>query len=325
MHRTPSLFAKSRPAFIALALALPLVAQAASTKQATPPAAAPAGQAATNDPVVAKVNSSSIHLSDVVAAQRNLPQQAQSLPLQQIYPRLLDEVVSTKLVVDAAKASNIANDAEYKERVAKLQEQIMAQVYIHHAVEKAVTDDAVHKLYDSSIKTQPPKQEVHAHHILVASEDEAKAIIAQLDKGGDFQKLANEKTTDKSGSGNGGDLGWFSKDMMVPDFANAAFALKKGEYTKTPVKTQFGWHVIMVDDQREAPPPSFEESKQGLQQQLAQQTIQKTLADLRAKAKVEEFNPDGTPLEAEPKPDAKPEAKPDAKPEAKPDAKPAGK
>jgi peptidyl-prolyl cis-trans isomerase C len=308
MLRTPSPFAKSRPVLFALALALPLVAQAADApKQPAAPAAAPA---AAKDPVVAKVNAATIHLSDVIEAQHGLPQQLQSAPLQQIYPRLLQQLVDNKIVADAAKTAKVTDDPVYKQRIAKLQEQLMAQVYIKQVVDKAMTDEALHALYNKSIKDQPPKDEVHAHHILVATEDEAKAIIAQLDKGGDFAKIANEKTTDKSGASNGGDLGWFSKDMMVPDFATAAFALKKGEYTKTPVHTQFGWHVILVDDQRQAPPPSFDDAKGELSNQLAQETIQKTLADLRSKAKIEELNPDGSPLA----PPAKPEAKPDAKP-----------
>jgi peptidyl-prolyl cis-trans isomerase C len=312
MLRTPSPFAKSRPILLALALALPMVAQAAD---------APKAPDAPKDPVVAKVNATTIHFSDVIAAQRALSPQYQSAPLQQIYPQLVQQLVDNKLVADAAKTAKIGDDPDYKAQLAKEQEQLMANFYMRQLVIKARSDEALHAYYDKWVKDQPAVDEVHARHILVATEDEAKAIVADLDKGGDFTKLANEKTTDKSGSKDGGDLGWLSKEHLVPEFANAAFALKKGEYTKTPVKTQFGYHVILVEDTRKAP-PSFDESKADLAKQLAMNTVQVKLDELRKKAKIEEFNPDGSPLAPPPKPEAKPDAKPEAKPDAKPAAKP---
>ena len=136
-----------------------------------------------------------------------------------------------------------------------------------------------------------------ARHILVEKEDDAKAIIAALDKGADFATLAKEKSTDPA-KDNGGDLGFFSREDMVPEFADAAFKLQKGEYTKTPVHSQFGWHVIKVEDRRTAAPPSFEDSKQQLTNELAREVIGAKIKDLRSGAKIEMFALDGSPLPA---------------------------
>ncbi len=322
MLRSPSPFAKPRTAFLALALTLPIAAQAADAPKQKPAATpTPTASATPNDPVVAKVGATVVHLSDVIQAQRNLPAQYQKAPLQQIYPNLVKELVDQRLFVDAGKAAKVTDDPDYKKTLARetasLQDRLTLQFYAAQVAKKAQNDEALHKLYDAQVKNTPPKDEVHAHHILVATEDEAKAIIAELDKGADFNKLANEKTTDKSGSNNGGDLDWFSKDMMVPEFANAAFALKKGEYTKTPVHTQFGWHVILVDDKRQAPPPTFDELKPQLGNELAQNAIKDEIKKLRDKTKIEMFNPDGSTLPAD---DAPPADKP-----ATPTLAPAGK
>jgi peptidyl-prolyl cis-trans isomerase C len=156
------------------------------------------------------------------------------------------------------------------------------------------TDAKLHEQYDKFLKEQPAKEEVSARHILVPSEDEAKAVIAELNKGADFATLAKQKSTDPA-KDTGGDLGFFSRDAMVPEFADAAFKLGKGEYTKTPVHTQFGWHVIKVDDRRTAAPPSFEESKDELTSEVARDIITAKLKALRDGAKVETFPFDGSP------------------------------
>jgi peptidyl-prolyl cis-trans isomerase C len=180
--------------------------------------------------------------------------------------------------------------------VARFEDRTITQVYLSRLVKAAVTDDALHAKFEQLMKDYKGQDEVHARHILLDKEADAKAVIAQLDKGADFAKLADQKSKEKNN--NGGDLGWFTHDKMVPEFADAAFALKKGEYTKTPVKTQFGWHVIKLEDRRTAAAPTFEEKKAELSQQIEGQVIDKTLADLKAKAKITEFNLDGSPLPA---------------------------
>jgi peptidyl-prolyl cis-trans isomerase C len=275
-----------RSLVLALTLAAPLAARAADAPQLQ--------LAPTDDPVVAKIGSSEIHKSDLLAAQKQLPQQYQQVPLEAIYPQLLDQVVNNKLLIDAAKDAKLDNDPEVKDKLAKLQERVVEEVYIDRLLAKATSDDALKARYQKSIKDAPAQDEVHGRQILLKDEAEAKAVIAQLDKGGDFAKIANEKNPSKDA--NGGDLGYFTKDAMPPEFGDAAFALKKGQYTKTPVKTQFGWHVIKVEDRRPAAPPSFEDSKEKLTAAAEHDTIDGKVAELRGKSKVEEFNLDGTPF-----------------------------
>ena len=300
MHRLPSSAPSLRPALFALLLALPFAAQAAEAPKQ--PAAAPAAAA---DPVVIKINGSDIHRSEVVAIQRSLGQQAASMPLEQFYQRIQERLIVSKLLGDAAKAAKLDADPEVKADVAKAQdelkaqlakaqEQIVTKVFVSHLEAKAATDAAVKALYDKNFKDKPGEPEVHARHILVDSEDEAKAIIADLDKGGDFGKIADEKSKDKGG--NGGDLGWFTKDKMVPEFSTAAFKLAKGEYTKAPVKSQFGWHVIQVEDTRVAPPQTFDEVKDKLKAELGNEAVEAKIKELQGKAKIEVFQVDGSPM-----------------------------
>ena len=287
-----------RSLVFALALAAPLAAHAADAPQLQ------LAPSATDDPVVAKINGGEIHKSDLLAAQKQLPQQYQQVPLEAIFPQLLDQVVNNKLLIDAAKDAKLENDPEVKDRIAKLQERVEEQVYIDRLLAKATSDDALKALYQKSIKDAPAQEEIHGRQILLKDEAEAKAVIAQLDKGGDFVKIANEKNPSKDS--NGGDLGYFTKDAMPPEFGDAAFALKKGQYTKTPVKTQFGWHVIKVEDRRPAAPPSFEDSKEKLANEAEKNTIDAKVAELRGKAKVEQFNLDGTPFSPALKPNPAP-------------------
>ena len=279
-----------RSLVLALALAAPLAAHAA----VEPAQSLQLAPNASDDPVVAKINGAEIHKSDLLAAQRQLPQQYQQLPLEAIYPQLLDQVVNNKLLVDASKDAKLENDPDVKDRMAKVQERVIEQVYIDRILAKATSDDALKALYQKTIKDAPAQDEIHGRQILLKDEAEAKAVIAQLDKGGDFVKIANEKNP--SQDNNGGDLGYFTKDSMPPEFGTAAFALKKGQYTKTPVKTQFGRHVIKVEDRRPAAPPTFEESKDKLANEAEKNTLDAKVAELRGKSKVEEFNLDGSPF-----------------------------
>jgi peptidyl-prolyl cis-trans isomerase C len=258
-------------------------------------AALAAPPAPADDPVVARVNGAEVHRSEVAAAQRLLPEEYQQVPLEQIYPQLLNQVVTGRLLAEAGRKAKLADDPEVKKRTAQAQDRIIQDVYINRAVEAGMSDAKLHELYDK----QPAKEEVSARHILVGSEDEAKAIIAQLDKGADFATLAKEKSTDPA-KDTGGDLGFFSRDGMVPEFADAAFKLGKGEYTKTPVHTSYGWHIIKLDDRRTTPKPSFEESKDELTGELARSIVMDKAKALRDAAKIETFALDGSPLPAKP-------------------------
>jgi peptidyl-prolyl cis-trans isomerase C len=162
-----------------------------------------------------------------------------------------------------------------------------------------VTDAAVQAEFDKDYANKPGPEQVDARHILVKTQAEAQAIIDQLNKGADFATLATKDSIDP-GAKNGGELGWFSQDEMVPAFSSAAFALQPGQYTKTPIQTQFGWHVILCEGKRTAPPAAFDTVKDQIRQQLADDAIKATLADVRAKVTIKLFNPDGTPASQQP-------------------------
>jgi peptidyl-prolyl cis-trans isomerase C len=289
-------------AIIALALALiafPVWAQGTKRPAATAPAAgapaaaAPGAPAA--DPVVARVNGFELHLSDVEEARRALPEQVQrQQPAEKIYAALLDQMVGTALVAQAARKAKIQDETVVKRRLAMVQDQVMAQLYVDKIIQKGMSEPKLKAKYDKLIKDAPPREEVNARHILLANEADAKAVIDQLKKGGDFAALASEKSTDPAGKTSGGDLGWFTKEQMVPEFADATFKLKKGEITETPVHTQFGWHVIRLEDRRTAKPPAFEQVKQQLANEVARDLIGEKMKELRTTAKIEVFNPDGS-------------------------------
>ena len=317
----------------AAAMAGPVVAQQPAAPQAAPPppaaqapapqgapapaqkppakppatAAAPAAQPL-KDPVVATVNGQPVRLSELEIAQQALPQQYRNMPLQAVFPALLDRIVDSKLVVQEGKKNKVTDDPAFKKRMAFVEDQVLQDFWIQREVARKVTPEKLQQRYEERLKSMPSEEEVHARHILVSTEDEAKAIIADLKKGAAFDKLAKEKSTDKASGAEGGDLGWFKKSDMVKEFADAAFALKKDELTETPVKTQFGYHVIKVEDRRKAPPPAFEELADQLREEMAREAVTAQLDQLRSGAKIEKFNMDGSKVEAAPAKPAAPAA-----------------
>jgi peptidyl-prolyl cis-trans isomerase C len=289
-------------------------AQQPATPQAAPPAQKPAAkppaqpQASqpSKDPVVATVNGQPIRLSELEIAQQALPQQYRNMPLQSVFPALLDRMIDSKLVVQEGKKSKVNEDATFKKRLAFVEDQVLQDFWIQREIARQVTEEKLRKRYEERLKSMPSEEEVHARHILVSTEDEAKSIIADLKKGTAFDKLAKEKSTDKASGAEGGDLGWFKKADMVKEFADAAFALNKGETSDAPVKTQFGYHVIKVEDRRKAAPPSFEEMADQLREEMAREVVTAQLDQLRAGAKIEKFNMEGGKPEAQPATPAKP-------------------
>jgi peptidyl-prolyl cis-trans isomerase C len=242
---------------------------------------------------VARVNGQVLHRSDLNLQLRSAPQQIQQQPLDKVYPQLLNSMVNATLLQQAARKAKIDQNNQVKEQIAAAETEILANAYVSSIARSEITEAKLRTAYDQYAKQAPQTEEVHARHILVATEQEAKDIIAQLDKGADFATLAKDKTTDPSGKSNGGDLGYFTKQDMVPEFANAAFALKPGEYTKTPVKTQFGWHVIKLEDRRQGKAGTYEQVAPEIAQQMTQQVVATKLQELRGQGKIELYGPDG--------------------------------
>jgi peptidyl-prolyl cis-trans isomerase C len=300
-------------------IAGPALAQTPPAGQPAKPPAAPAAKppaaaapATVKDPVVAIVNGQQIRLSELEIAQQSLPQQYRSMPLQAVFPALLERIIDSKLVVQEGKKTKTNEDPAFKKRMAFVEEQVLQDFWIQREISRLVTLEKIQARYQERLKSMPPEDEVHARHILVATEDEAKAIIAELKKGTPFDKLAKEKSTDKASGAEGGDLGWFKKSDMVKEFADAAFDLKKGQTSETPTKTQFGFHVIKIDDRRTAPPPALEELSDQIREELAREAVTAQLDKIRAGSKIEKFNMDGTKVEAAPAAPAATPAKPAA-------------
>lgn len=290
------------------ACGLALSAQAQTPAPAAPAAApAPAATAAAADPVVARVNGEEIKRSEVTRMVSQLPPQVQQMPLEMIFPAVVDQLVSSKLVSAAGYKANLAGSPEVKEEIKRAEERAVQRAYIQNEVKARITPKALDDAYKTYLTQNPAQEEVKAAHILVEKEDEAKAIIADLKKGGDFAKIAKEKSKDPVAAQQGGDLGYFTKDAMVEPFANAAFAMAKGEVSKEPVKTQFGYHVIKVEDKRTQPQPTLDQVKPELEQTLSKDIIAAVVEDLRKSAKIETFQMDGSPMPKE-EPAAAPKA-----------------
>lgn len=259
------------------------------------PAAAPGQLPDPTKTVVARIAGEEILLIEILRMAERLPDQYKQLPLPAVYPSLLQRAIDARLVAAAGRAAGYADNDEVKRRLRDAESQIISEIYLTSTVSEKVTEDALRAEYEKRKDTMSGGDQVSARHILLESEEDARAVIAELDKGGDFAALASDKSTGPSAA-SGGDLGWFGKGQMVPEFSDAAFALDPGTYTKEPVQTQFGWHVILVEDRKAGEAPPFEQARQQLSSDLSGQILQEMLSDLRAKTEVERYNFDGGPM-----------------------------
>ncbi|HWE78744.1 MAG TPA: peptidylprolyl isomerase [Pseudolabrys sp.] len=268
---------------VALALALLIAAAAPAFAQ-------------DKDPVVAKVNGTEIHQSDLAIAEEEAGQLPPMSPDQK-KDYLVQFMADMILVSKAADDKKMGDTPVFKAKLAFARKKLLMEAILQQTAKDAMTDAAMHKVYDDAAKTMSNEREVHARHILIraaagdakadaAAKAKIEAIIARLNKGEDFAKVASETTEDPSGKANGGDLGYFTKDQMVPEFANVAFALNKGQISG-PVHTQFGWHVIKVEDKRTKPAPTFAEVKPQIEQYVARKAQAELVTKLRADAKIE--------------------------------------
>src|ERR1700704_1568800 len=212
-----------------------------------------------DDPVLAKVNGSEIRQSDVTLAEEELaPSLAQMDPASK-KDNVLSFLIDLKIVAKAAEEKKVENSEDFKRRIAFTRSRLLMDSLLASEGKAATTDEAMKKVYEEASKQITGEQEVHARHILVETEDEAKAIKAELAKGADFAELAKKKSKDP-GASDGGDLGFFNKEQLVPDFSAVAFALEPGKISD-PVKSQFGWHIINVEEKRSRKAPDFDQVK----------------------------------------------------------------
>lgn len=247
--------------------------------------------------VAAIVNGDKIYTKDVNKAIETMG--VKSADAEKLYPMVLEQIVNEKLIEEAVGKAKVTESEDYKKRLDVLKVQLAKQMYLENALKDKISDKAVKAEYEKFKKENAGKTEVHARHILVPTEEEAKQVVKDLDGGAKFEELAAKRSSGPAAA-NGGDLGYFAKEDMVPEFSKAAFALKKGEYTKTPVKTGFGWHVIKVEDKRERAVPEQAQLEMPIRNKLGQEALVGLAEKLRADAKVEKFDLKGNPMKDAP-------------------------
>ena len=245
-------------------------------------------RAADEDPVVARVNGVDIRQSDLAFAEEEIGGNMPTIPPEQKRDYLINYLVDVIVLSQAAEKQKLGDRPDVKRRLAFDHNRLLMELLLQDAGKSALSDEAERKVYDEAVKQMKNEEEVHARHILVPTEDEAKAILAQLKGGADFAALAKEKSKDP-GAAEGGDLGYFTKEQMVPEFAEVAFKLGKGQLSD-PVKTQFGWHIIKVEDKRTRPTPTFEQVKPQIENYVAHRAQAELVENLRKSATVERLD-----------------------------------
>ncbi len=236
--------------------------------------------------LVAKLNGEDIYLDEVLRLVEKLPEEIRQQPLETYFDRLIDDIVDSRLAAAAGNEAGLTNDERVIEQMSIAAQRVLAEAWINSELRKSITDEAVQQAYDIFVADEQSRHEVRARHILVKEKAEAEAVIAELQGGADFAELAKKRSSGPSGP-NGGDLGYFPRGAMVPAFENAAFALEAGSFTQTPVQTQFGWHIILVEEKRIAEAPTIEELAPQLRQNLISQNLGRLLDSLRTNARIE--------------------------------------
>ncbi len=275
----------------------------ASSAAAASPSAAPAATAintkdapAVKDYTIVKIGNDNIKNSEVLEIWKGLFPGGAAPDFnsfdENIRQNVLRGLVSERLIYQEALKAGYDKNDEVKKRLATLQKQVIMQAFMDEKAKELVTDDQLKAAYDEKAANTKGQEEVKARHILVATPEEAQSIADQLKKGADFDKLAKDKSTDKGSGANGGELGWFTKEKMVPEFADAAYKLKKGE-TSSPVKSPFGYHIIQVEDRRPIQIASFDDLKESLKSEVANKMVQKYLEGMLKSANIKYYGVDG--------------------------------
>lgn len=242
--------------------------------------------AAEPDDIVAKVGDAEITEADIAFAAQDLGQQLQQFPPAQWRQLLLDVVIDMELLAQAARKDGLDQDPDFKKQLEFLELRALRNAYLGDKINGSITDEDVKAAYDKEFADFEGPEEINARHILVKEKAEAEEIIKELEGGADFIELAKEKSTGPSGP-NGGDLGYFGKGQMVKPFEDAVFALEPGAITKEPVQTQFGWHVIKLEDKRRQEKPALEAVENELRQQLMRERYEQRMTELKEAASIE--------------------------------------
>lgn len=289
-------FTSNRPrakgGLAAASLLLGLMAQALLA-----PAAAQEEQTDRSQLLIATVDGQEIRQADVSALVATLPPQTQQLPREQLLPLVLQELINNKILVKLARRDGLDKEPEFERQIKSAAEQILRQIFLEQLSEAALNDEAIQKYYDENIGSAKGNVEVRARHILLETEEDALAVVEEIESGGNFERLARDRSTGPSAPA-GGDLGYFTRDAMVAPFAEAAFAMAVGEVSE-PVQTRFGWHIIKVEDRRETAPPPLEQVRDEITRQLFRQVVQNAISGERENSEVVLYDAQGNPIEVD--------------------------
>ncbi|HHN66578.1 MAG TPA: peptidylprolyl isomerase [Thermopetrobacter sp.] len=274
----------------ALAVSAPL-ARAQQKDQRTQPAAPAAAANQNGDTVVMRINGYNVTVNELRLASEDLSVQLPNVPPEMRYPLIAQYLLERHLLAQKAIKDGMTNSDEYKRRVRFYQYKALRDAYFVKKIKPQVTDAVLRKIYDEEAKKFKPVERVRARHILVSSREEAEKVLKELKAGAKFEELAKKYSKDGSKEF-GGDLGYFTADEMVPAFSKAVFALKKGEVTQEPVKTDYGWHIIRLEDRKKVGMQPFEAVKKVLRATLLRRKVEEAVFKLRQQARVEFLDPD---------------------------------
>jgi peptidyl-prolyl cis-trans isomerase C len=247
---------------------------------------APAPAAVNPDTVVATVGDEAITEADIAFAAEDLQQELQQMPPGDRKAFLVTVLIDMKVMAKAAREQQMDQTDIFKRRLQYLEERALRRAFFSEKIATGVTDEAIKKAYDAFVASFQPQEEVHAKHILVATKEDADAVKAELATGKAFEVLAMEKSTDPSAKQNGGDLGFFQRGQMVKPFEDAAFAMQPGQISD-PIESQFGWHIIKLEEKRQSSPPPLEQVAPQLQQQVMFQAFEDSVGALKSGIKID--------------------------------------
>lgn len=283
---TTALMAADKPAEKAPEVKAAPAAPAASVATA-PQANLPQLDKMDRNTLLATVNNQKITLGDALDARQLLPPQLSQIPFNYLLPTIVSQLIKQRAILDLATKENVQNDPEVQKQLKLAHDNIVQSAYLMKTIKPKINDASVKEYYNTHYANQAPKKEAHIRHILVENEAQAVKIIKELKGGANFSKLALKYSKDKSAnSQNGGDLGWVKQDDLVPEFSKAAFAMKPGTFSQTPVKTQFGWHIIQLIEMRDSKTPTLDQVNNEIREQMLQENIQSTLDDAVKKSTV---------------------------------------
>ena len=280
-----------------LAVALPIAALAQAPAPATPRAGDVlklGGHTQTEaDPIVASVDGHPIHLTELGQASDALPDNLRTMPFETLYPALLERMVDHQALAMMARRQGMDENPDIKRAIAAAVDQVLEAAYLRREALSKVTDEAIRVRYNQEYGNRPATEEVRARHILVPTAAEADDVLAQLKGGADFATLAAKLSKDPDGK-RGGDLGFFRREQVWPGFADVAFSIQPGQVGPKPIHNEFGWHVVKVEERRLVAPPSLDDARESIRQELTAQAVRQAVKQARAQLPIHEFNVDGT-------------------------------